>query len=67
MKIKSAEEKVIGILEKNSDGSTITELVGKLDLSRSTVRVALARLEGERKISYRNIGMAKVYVIGGGR
>ncbi len=67
MKIKSAEEKVIGILEKSSDGSTITELVGKLDLSRSTVRVALARLEGERKVSYRNIGMAKVYVIGGAR
>ena len=67
MKTKSNEEKVIGILKKSGSGLTITELVGKLDFSRSTIRIALARLEGEGKVSYKNIGMAKVYVIGGVR
>lgn len=60
----STEKKVIGLLKKNGDGMTITNLVGLSNLSRSTIRVALAKLEGGEKVSYKNIGMAKVYVVG---
>jgi len=63
----NAEKSIVGFLKKNSDGLTITELVSLSKLSRSTVRVVLARLEGAEKISFREIGMAKVYVLGGGK
>ena len=60
----STEKKVVNILKKNTDGVTITDLVKLSGLSRSTVRVALARLEGRDNINFRSIGMAKVYVLG---
>ena len=63
----NAEKLVLGFLRKNSDGLTITELVSMSKLSRSTVRVVLARLEGGEKISFREIGMAKVYHLEGGK
>ena len=56
------ENKVLGILDRKSDGMTITELVVKSKFSRSTVRTILARLEGARKVGIRKIGMAKVYL-----
>lgn len=52
---------------RNSDGLTITELVNKTKLNRSAVRIALAKLEGARKVNVRKIGMAKVYLINGRR
>ena len=55
------EAKLKIVLEKNPRGLTITELVGKSGLSRSAVRIALARLEGANEVIVRNIGMAKVY------
>lgn len=61
----NTEKSIVGFLRENDDGLTITELVGLSKLSRSTVRVVLARLEGGEKISYRNIGMAKVYHLEG--
>lgn len=67
MEKRNTEKRVMDVLKKNKDGTTITELVKLSDLSRSTVRVALARLEGQRDISYRSIGMAKVYVLGGSK
>jgi predicted transcriptional regulator len=60
----SGEELVFGLIEKNNVGLTITELVSLSKLSRSTVRVALARFEGAAKISFRKVGMAKVYCLG---
>jgi len=57
----NAEKDIVGFLRKNSNGLTITELVSMSKLSRSTVRVVLARLEGGNKTSFREIGMAKVY------
>jgi predicted transcriptional regulator len=63
----SGEEKVVTILDKNNDnGLTITELVKMSALSRSTVRVALARLEGANKVNIRIAGMAKIYSLVGG-
>jgi len=55
------EENIKRILEKTGDGRTITELTEISQLSRSAVRTALARLEGARLVTFRPIGMAKVY------
>ena len=58
----SCDKKVVMILgNNNNSGLTITELVKISDLSRSTVRVALARLEGANKVNIRVAGMAKIY------
>jgi len=50
---------------KNSDGLTITEIVKKTKLNRSSVRIALAKLDGAEKVIIRRIGMAKVYLLRG--
>ena len=55
--------KIISILKNNSYGLTITEIVGKTNLSRSAVRTVLAKFEGGNKVLVRKIGMAKVYSI----
>lgn len=57
----NTEKKVVGILRKNTDSMTITDLVKVSDLSRSTIRVALARLEGARDVNIRIVGMSKLY------
>ncbi len=60
-------KKVQKILKKNADGGlingglTITELVGNSKLTRSAIRIALAKLEGAEKVRIRQVGMAKVY------
>jgi len=57
-------EKIQEVLRKNNKtGSTITELVKVSKLTRSSVRTALAKLEGAKKISFRKVGMAKVYTL----
>lgn len=48
---------------KNSDGLTITEIVKTTKLNRSSVRTALAKLDGAEKVIVRKIGMAKVYYL----
>jgi len=62
-KSHSPENKILRILGSSDDGRTITELTEISQLSRSTVRTALARLEGGEKIIFRPIGMAKVYFL----
>jgi DNA-binding transcriptional ArsR family regulator len=53
--------KVEKLLKRDARGATITELVVDSKLSRSAVRIALAKLEGAERVELRNIGMAKVY------
>jgi len=59
-------DKVVFVLENNAGGLTITDIVDKINLSRSVVRIALANLEGGDRVSIRKVGMAKVYLINGG-
>ena len=56
-------EKLKKILEKTKDGETITELTEKTKYSRSKVRTILARLEGADLVTFRNVGMAKIYTL----
>ena len=63
----NSEKSVLKFLGKNDNGLTITDLGSLSKFSRSTIRVVLARLEGANKISFREIAMAKVYVLGGGK
>ena len=55
-------EKINSLL-RGSDGLTITEIVKKTKLNRSSIRTALAKLDGAGKVSVRKIGMAKVYLL----
>lgn len=58
-KIKEVEM----ILKRSPEGIIITDIVDKSKFSRSTIRHVLARLEGAKKVSFRKIGMAKVYTL----
>ena len=62
---ENAEKEIVRFLRKNVEGLTITSLVRLSKFSCSTIRVSLARLEGANKVSFRKIGMAKVYHLGG--
>ena len=55
------EEKIKTILRKSKDGLTITDIVNNSKFSRSTVINILSKLEGAGQISFRNVGMAKIY------
>ena len=58
----SVVDKIDSIL-RNSNYLTITEIVKKTKLNRSSIRTALAKLDGAGKVSVRKIGMAKVYLL----
>lgn len=61
MKKQDPTELVSKIIKRSWDGMTITDITKRLKISRSTIRTSLAFLEGQNKINYRSIGMAKVY------
>jgi len=49
------------MLKDNSQGLTIADLATKSKLSRQTISVILARLEGKNKIIIRPVGQAKLH------
>ena len=57
---KEKKELVIELLKKNSDGLTVIEISKLLKISRNTVAVALAGLEGAGLIRVREVGRAKL-------
>jgi DNA-binding transcriptional regulator GbsR (MarR family) len=57
--------KIILLLVKKKEGLTITDIVNETHLSRSLIRTCLAHLEGARKVKFRRVGMAKIYVLRG--
>lgn len=54
-------DKIIKELRQNKEGYTISELAKKLKISRNTVAIAFAFLEGAGKVFIRNAGMARIY------
>jgi predicted transcriptional regulator len=59
-------EKAIMSGLKKQDGIMITELINDSKLSRSTIRIALAKLEGAQNVVVRQIEMAKLYSLNKG-
>ena len=58
------ENKIIAeLMHDNNIGCTITELVLRTKLTRSSIRTSLARMEGAGIVTVRKIGMAKVYIL----
>ncbi len=59
------ENKIKLILRRSKEGLTITNLVTKSGISRSTVINILSKLDGANKVHVRKIGMAKIYSLKG--
>jgi DNA-binding Lrp family transcriptional regulator len=56
-------KKIISLLRKNTDGLTIIEIAKELGISRNTVPVILAKLEGSKQIRIRPVGKAKLHYL----
>ena len=61
----NSSEKVVGILRKNTDGLTVTDIARLLKISRNTVSVALAGLIGAGEVRVRPVGVAKLHYLTG--
>ena len=59
--MKTKKEIVADLLKKNAMGLTIIEISKLSKVSRNTVAVALAELKGEKVITIRPIGKAKLH------
>lgn len=60
---KTKKQLVEGLLKRNTDGLTISDIAKELKIARNTVVVALAELKGERRIRVRPVGMAKLHYL----
>ncbi len=60
---KVPADKIRGLLSGVPLGLTIIEVVKLSGLSRTSVRIALARLEGAGAVSIKEAGMAKIYFL----
>lgn len=58
---KEIGEKIKEILKNDSRGLTIQEISEKLNVSRITASIALARLEGQGSLEVRAIGKYKLH------
>ena len=63
VKKEDGDKKILSALKKTAGGLSITEIVENTNLTRSYVRVAIARLEGAGRVKLRKVGMAKLYSI----
>jgi DNA-binding IclR family transcriptional regulator len=57
------KDRILKLLKLSPQGLTITEVTKILQIHYSTSSRYLAVLEAERKISCRNIGMAKLFAV----
>lgn len=55
------KDKIIQEMKGNKNGYTISELSRKLKISRNTIAISFAYLEGKGNLSIRAAGMAKIY------
>jgi len=61
------KERIIRLLKSHSEGLTIVEIAKKLEISRNTVSVYLAGLDGAKLIKIRSVGMARLHYWKGGK
>jgi predicted transcriptional regulator len=61
------KDRIFRLLKGNKDGLTITETSKILKIHYITASKYLAVLEAEGKISRRNVGMAKLFRVSGGK
>ena len=54
-------EKINNLLKKSNSSLTIAEISKLLRITRNTVAVSLAKLEGAKQVDIRKVGMAKLY------
>ena len=54
------EKRILRALNKNREGLTISELSKKLKLHRHTIPKYLYKLEAQKKIKIRKVGVAKL-------
>lgn len=54
-------EKIVDLLSENISGLTIAEISRLLKITRNTVTVSLAKLEGAERVRIRRVGLAKLY------
>lgn len=59
--MKTKKEIVVDVLKKNPMGLTIVEISKLLKISRNTVAIVLAELKGEKTITIRPVGKAKLH------
>lgn len=59
--LENKNKEIFNLIKRNKLGISITELVNNSSASRSSIRIALAYLLGQRKINFKQTGMAKVY------
>jgi len=59
------EEKILGLLKKDTEGIAISEIADNLNLHRHTITKYIYRLEGRGTIKIRKIGIAKLCYLNG--
>jgi len=57
------KKKVISLLKKNMRGMSICKIVDESEMPHDSVRLMLAKLEGEEKIFFKKVCNAKVYFL----
>lgn len=68
MNREKIRKKVISFLKKDiKKGMSKTDLIRVSKLTDNTIRDTLSYLEGAKKISFKKIGVAKVYYLIGGK
>ena len=65
--MRTKKEMVTDLLKRNAMGLTIVEISKLLKISRNTVSVVLAELKGEKAITIRPVGKAKLHYWKGGK
>ena len=54
------EKRILRLLKKDREGTTISDLAKKLKLHRHTIPKYLYKLEAQKKIKIRKVGVAKL-------
>ena len=65
MKKRGVASKVEAFIANSEAGVTINELAEHFQISRNSIVIELARLEGAQRVQFRQVGNVKLYTAGG--